>query len=282
MRTFGFLADTKYPKTVAMNSQDKHHPVNAVRLFFSCCLAFLYTLSLIGVVHAKTIDEARTAYAQGRFAEAARIAESLGTSQGFALSAESLSIHAHYIAKEGEKKELLEHAVRLARKAVLSNPNNAEAHLQLAHAIGRRAETVGILEAAGEAEKIRESTENALRINPELASAHLSLGRWHSELVGAMGSFMARTVYGARKKDAIASFERALVLAPHAKYVSLEYALGLLALDDFRYRKKARDLLMRAISLPATDAYERILHTKAVETLNSLDESEDDDDDDDY
>lgn len=265
-----------------MNNRNKHYPVNAVCLFFSCCLAFVYTLFPIGVAHAQTIDEAKTAYAQGRFTEATRIAESLGTSRGFTLSAKSLSVHAHYIAKEGEKKELLERAIGLARKAVLSDPNNAEAHLQLARAIGRRAETVGVFEAAGQADEIRESTENALRINPELVSAHISLGRWHSELVGAMGSFMARTVYGAQKKDAIASFEKALVLAPNAKYVPLQYALGLLALDSFQYREKARDLLMRSIRLPAKDAYERILHTEAIEALSSLNESEDEDDDDDY
>ena len=263
-----------------MNSRNKHYLVNAVCLFFSCCLAFVYSLPLIGVAHAQTINEARAAYVQGRFMEAARIGESLGTSQGFALSAKSLSVHAHYIAKKDENKELLERALRLAEKAVLSDPGNADAHMQLARVIGRRAQTVGILEAAGEAEKIRESTENALRINPKLVAAHLSLGRWHSELVGAMGSFMARTVYGARKNDAIASFERALALAPNEKFVLLEYALGLLALDDFRYREKARNLLMQSIGLSAKDAYGRILHTEAVETLNSLNESDDDDDDD--
>jgi len=265
-----------------MNSQNKHYPVNAACLFLFFCFLFAYVLPLIGVAHAKTIDEAEAAYAQGRFADAARIGESLGTSQGFALSAKSLSVHAHYIAKQGEKKELLEHAVTLARKAVLSDPDNADAHLQLARATGRRAETVGVFEAAGQADKIRESTENALRLNPKLAAAHLSLGRWHSELVGAMGSFMARTVYGARKKDAIASFEKALVLAPNAKSVPLQYALGLLALDSFQYREKARNLLTRSIKLPAKDAYERILHTEAVEALNSLNESDDDDDDDYY
>lgn len=262
-----------------MKSRNKHCPVSAGCLFFFCCLVFVYILGLISVSHAKTIDEAKAAYAQGRFAEAARIGESLGTSQGFALSAKSLSVHAYYIAKEGEKKQLLEQAVTLARKAVNSDPGNAEAHLQLARAIGRRAETIGVFEAAGEAEKIRESTENALRINPKLVAAHISLGRWHSELVGAMGSFMARTIYDARKKDGIASFERALVLAPNAKAVPLQYALGLIALDDYQYREKARDLLTRAIGLPAKDAYERILHIEAVEALNSLNESEDDDDD---
>lgn len=262
-----------------MSSRNKHYPVNAVCLFFFCCLAFVCVLPLIGVAQAQTIDQAKAAYARGRFAEAARIGESLGTSQGFTLSAKSLSVHAHYIAKEGEKKELREHAVTLARKAVLSDPDNADAHLQLARAIGRRAETVGVFEAAGEAEKIRESTENALRINPKLVSAHLSLGRWHAELVGAMGSFMARTVYGARKEDAIASFERALALAPNAKDVLLQYALGLMALDDFKYQEKARDLLMRSIRLPAKDAYERILNAEAAQALDSLNESDDDDDD---
>jgi len=262
-----------------MNNRNKHYTVNAICLFFFSCLTFVYVLAPIGAAHAKTIDEAKAAYAQGRFAEAARIGESLGTSQGFALSAMSLSVHANYIAKEGEKKKLLEHAVTLARKAVTSDPGNADAHLQLARAIGRRAETVGVFEAAGEAEKIRESTENALRINPKLVAAHLSLGRWHSELVGAMGSFVARTVYGARKKDGLASFERALALAPNAKAVPLQYALGLIALDDYQYREKARNLLMRAIGLPAKDAYERILHIEAVEALDNLNKSDDDDDD---
>jgi len=262
-----------------MNSRNKHYPVNVICLFFFCCLAFVYVLPLIGVAHAQSIDEAKAAYAQGRFAEAARTGESLGTSQGFALSAESLSVHAHYIAKQGEKKKLLEHAVTLARKAVTSDPGNADAHLQLARAIGRRAETVGVFEAAGEAEKIRESTENALRINPKLVTAHLSLGRWHSELVGAMGSFVARTVYGARKKDAIASFERALALAPDAKAVPLQYALGLIALDDYQYREKARNLLMRAIGLPAKEAYERILNSEAVEARDNLNKADDDDED---
>lgn len=260
-----------------MKSRNKHCPVNVICLFFFCCLAFVCVLPPIGVAHAQTLDKAKAAYTQGRFAEAARIGESLGTSQGFALSAESLSVHAHYIAKKSEKKKLLERAVTLARKAVTSDPGNADAHLQLARAIGRRAETVGVFEAAGEAEKIRESTENALRINPELVTAHLSLGRWHSELVGAMGSFVARTVYGARKKDGIASFERALALAPNAKAVSLQYALGLIALDDYRYREKARNLLTRAIGLPAKDAYERILHIEAAEALDNLNESDDDD-----
>ncbi len=104
-----------------------------------------------------------------------------------------------------------------------------------------------------------------------MASAYLSLGRWNAELVGALGPFMARILYSARKKDAVASFERALELSPDLKAAPLEYALGILALDEIKYREKARGLLMRAIKLPARDAYERLLHTQAVERLQALD-----------
>ena len=84
---------------------------------------------------------------------------------------------------------------------------------------------------------------------------------------------MARVTYGAREEDALASFERALRLAPGAKAVPLQYALGLLILDDDEYREKARGLLKRAIEIPAKDAYERILHKRAVERLKALDAS---------
>ncbi len=260
-----------------MELPNKYHKMlrsgHAASLLLSCCLVLVCASPLTGASGIQSIGEAQKAYAEGRFIDAARIGEILGTSEGFALAAESLSIHAHYFARDDEKDELLERANGLAKEAIVSDPDNAQAHLQLAHTIGRRAQAIGAFRAAGRgyAEKIRESTENALRIDPDLAAAHLSLGRWHAELVGALGSFMARILYRARIKDAIASFERALALAPDSKAGPLEYALGMLALDEVKYRDRARDMLKRTIGIPAKDAYGRILHAKAVERLKSLD-----------
>ena len=83
-----------------------------------------------------------------------------------------------------------------------------------------------------------------------MADAHLSLGAWHAGAVST-GGFFAGMLYGAKKKDALAYFERALELAPQEKNVHLEYALGLLSLDVHDNRGKARDLLERTISIPA-------------------------------
>ena len=225
--------NSKY-STVPTDTQDLQCLSLADRTFLSCCLFLVLGLSLPGAADAQAIDLAQAAYNEGRFTDAARAGEALGTSEGYALAAESLTVHAHYIAQDSEKEALIKYAVELARKAVHSNPDNADAHLQLAHAVGRYAQIVSPLQAAsrGYAEQVHVSTENALQLDPEMVSAHLSLGRWHAELVSAMGPLMARMIYRARKKDAIAAFERALELAPHEKSVSLEYALGLLALDE--------------------------------------------------
>ena len=245
-----------------------------VGLLFGC-LALTHAVPSAAVAGADPIHEARAAYAEGRFVDAARIAETLGTSRGFALAAESLAIHAHFIAPKDEKEALLERAAELGRQAVRADPGNADAHLQLAHAIGRHAQAIGSLEAAsrGYAKKIREATETALQLNPEMAAAHLSLGLWHAEIVGAVGSFLASLTYGARARDAVASLERALELAPDSKAASLECALGLLALDENKYREKARGLLKRAIEIPTKDAYDRLLDNLALERLGALDTS---------
>ena len=241
------------------------------RFLLLACLA----LPPDGSAAAQSIDEARAAQAAGRFADAVRIGEAVGTSEGYALAARSLAIHGHFFAAEDEKVALLEQATALAEKALQADPDNQEAYMQLVHAIGRHARTIGSFEAAnrGYAEKIREAAGNALRLDPEMASAHLAMGAWHAELVALVGSFLARITYGAREKDAIAHFEKALKRDPDGKAVYLEYALGLLALDENDYRDKARRLLARAVEIPAKDAYERILHRRAIERLAALDPS---------
>ena len=56
-----------------------------------------------------------------------------------------------------------------------------------------------------------------------------------------------------------------------SKVVLVEYALGLLLLDEDRNREQARDLLMRAIEIPPEDAHDRIIQRRAVMRLMALD-----------
>ena len=235
-------------------------------------LTLVAALALPGPIGAQSIGAARTAYAGGQFVEAAELAEAIETSEGYALAARALTIHSHYIAKEDEKEALFERAMQLAQRAIDSDPTNPEAHLQFAYAMGRHAQSIGSVKAAGKgyAKKSRKTLEQALRLDPDMAHAHLALAAWHVEVVRAVGSLMGGMVYGARKKEGLAHYERALEIAPEEKVVLVEYALGLLLLDDDEYREQAQDLLERSLEIPSEVASDRILHRVAIEKLTAL------------
>ena len=247
-----------------------------MRTAFPAFLIIVQVLLSAGAAGAQSIEAARAAHAEGRFLEAAELGEALKSSEGYALAAEALAIHGYYIAGSDEKEALFQRAMQLAQQAARSDPANPEAFLQSAHTMGRHGQTIGALKAAGKgyAETVREALENALRLDPDMESAHLSLGTWHAEVIDGVGAFMAGAVYGARKKKAIEHYERALELAPDEKVVLVEYALGLLLLDDDKNREQARELLVRATAMPSKDAYDRILHRTAVERLAALDGQE--------
>ena len=239
---------------------------------FRTFLTIVCMFVLAGTAGAQSIEEARTEYAEGRFVEAADLARGLDTSEGYALAANSLAIYGYYIAPDSEKEGLFRRATELARQAIRLDAANPEAHLQLAHAMGRHAQVIGILEVLneGHARQVRDAVQEALRLNPDMAAAHLSFAAWHAGIV-SNGGFLGSLLYGANEEDALAHFERTLELAPQEKIVLLEYALGLLSLDAIGNRRQAHDLLERATGLPSKDAHDRIIHRKAVEQLAALD-----------
>ena len=219
----------------------------------------------------QSIEAAQAAYADGRFTEAAELAARLGTSEGHALAAKSLSIHAHHVAEGDDRQNLFDNAAALAREAIGLDPRNADAHLELAHAMGRFAQTLGAMQAmrGGYARRVRDAIQDALALDPDMMAAHLSLAAWHAE-ASTRGGFMASALYGASRARALEHYERALELAPDEKIVLVEYAYGLLLLDD-ENRERARDLLARAVRIPSEDAHDRILHSLATARLAALD-----------
>ncbi len=235
------------------------------------CLAAAFWVLPASIASAQSIEAARAALDEGRFIEAAELAESLETSDGYALAARSLAIHGYHFAKDDEKQTLFEHATKLAREAVRLDPQNPDAHLQLAHALGRYTQTVDLSEAFSKdyPKKVRDELEEALRLKPDMAAAHFSLGSWHAEARHG-GGIMAGILYGANAKDALAHFERAFELAPDDKPTLYRYAHGLLLLDRSSNYEQARDLLTRAIKVPSKDAYNRITHKLAIELLEDL------------
>ena len=212
------------------------------------------------------------AFAEGRFLEAADLGEAAATPDSLALAARALVVHGYYLAEAGAKQALFTRAVGLAEAAVAGDAGNAQAHLRHAHAMGRYAQTVSVLEALGDgyAERIRAALDNALAIEPDLVPALLSLAAWHAEIVASAG-FLANLLYGATEDDALALYGRAHALAPDSHGANLEYAIGLLTLDDDDNCGQARDLLTHAATLPTANAYEKIIRGQAEARLGVLD-----------
>ena len=68
---------------------------------------------------AQSIGDAEVAFTEGRFLEAADIAEALGTSDGYALAAKSLAVYGHYVAtEEDDRDEVIDRAIRMGEDAV--------------------------------------------------------------------------------------------------------------------------------------------------------------------
>ena len=222
---------------------------------------------------APSTGEARVAFDEGRYLEAADLGESLGTSEGHALAADALAVHGHYIATGDDKQSILERARRLADKAVELDGTSAEALFQVAHAMGRYAQSIGPTNALrqGFVGGSLEVIEAVLEIDPDMAKARLSLASWHADVVDGFGRMIARMTYGASVKAAMDNYERTLELAPEEKVAYYEFARGLSAIGGRKDRPRVRELLTQALELPVRNDFDRIIHERAKADLARLD-----------
>ena len=240
-----------------------------VRLVAACVVA---TLAVLAAYAEPPIDAARTAFDEGRYLEAADLAESLDTSEGYALAADALAVHGHYVAADDDKQPLLERARSLADKAVALDETSAEARFQVAHAMGRYAQSIGPTKALrqGLVGGSREAIEAVLEIDPDMAEARLSLASWHADVVGGFGRMLARMTYGATVQTAMENYERTLELAPEEKIAYYEFARGLKAMGGRKDRPRVRELLTQALELPVRNDFDRIIHELAEADLANL------------
>lgn len=214
---------------------------------------------------------AEAAYAEGSFLDCAELAEARGTSGGHALAAKCLAFQAEYLAAEDEKPALVEGALALADEAIRLDPDNADAYLQAARALGLHAGIIGNLRAVrqGLGGKSRELVSAALARAPDDAEAHLGVAGWHADIVAA--GFFARAMFkDASKEDAVKHFERALELGGDSKQVRLEYARRLPKLERKGGRERARALLSEAAALPVGDFHDGLVHEDVLRELAAL------------
>ncbi len=103
----------------------------------------------------------------------------------------------------------VEAALREANAALKRNPDDHEALLQQAIAIGYRGK---LKRDRADAKTARRAFDKLAAANPRDAEAQLAIGGWHLAAIVEIGPVLARTVLGARKAAGLQGVDRAVAL----------------------------------------------------------------------
>jgi tetratricopeptide (TPR) repeat protein len=178
-------------------------------------------------------------------------------------------------ADNARKKELFRLGERYARRSIAVNADDAEAHFDLARALGRLALSVGVRDRVKYAVEIREQALAALKINPDHPGALHVLGMWNAEVMRLNGfeRFFAKNLLGGRVfgeaswKEAVANMERAVQVDPER--LSHRLDLGLIY-RDVGEKAKAKEQLEFVVQGKQTDVNDPTYKRQAEAALKKL------------
>ena len=177
--------------------------------------------------------------------------------------------------KEDERGALYKRAEQYARRAVVVKPNDAEAHFELARAIGRNAQTMGTKDKVKYAGVVHDEAMEALKIDPKHPGALHTLGEWNAEIMRLNGfsRFMAKNVLGG-KAFGEASWDNAIKYMEQA--VALDSTRIVHRLDlakiyaDRDMKEKAREQLQWIAKAPLSEYDDKYFKQEAAAALAKL------------
>lgn len=211
------------------------------------------------------------AFKDGRFAEAMKAGTAAGGVGGHYIAGRSASTLAAYrTTDKARARALLLEAEKQFDAALAAEPANVQGapviRLQRAIAQGYRAK---LDNSPGAAKAVRREFEAVIAARPRDAIALAAMGGWHGEAVATLGKFVAGTVLGAREKDAIMWFERAMAAEGADPVVPVFYASTLLNLSASN-APKARALLEQAQRGRADDGFDALVKANGAAILKQL------------
>ena len=207
----------------------------------------------------KALD-AWIAYHAGRFEEALELGLAAGDA-GLNAANKAACIYGTYLEEDDKKKlKIFEEAAARAEKQQKTDPKNANAFYLHAFALGRYAQGISIVKALkdGIGTKVKSSLDNAIKLAPKHADAHIALGAYHAEIIDSVGAMLGGLTYGAKKDIGEDMFTKALKLNPDSAIARIEMANGLIMLHGKSKVKDAEKLYAEAAKFKAMDAMERL------------------------
>ena len=204
--------------------------------------------------------EAWALFHSGEFQKAAEAGLKAGDA-GLTVANKATCVYATYLEnKEKVRLDLFMEAASRAQEQATRDPKNANAWYLQAYALGRYSQGISVAKALaqGLGNRVKESLEKAIQLQPRHADAHVALGAFHAEVIDKVGSLIGGMTYGAKKDVGLRLFKEALKLNPGSPIAMIEYANGLVMLEGDKGMKEATRLYEQAAAWKPADATERL------------------------
>jgi len=180
---------------------------------------------------------------------------------GITVANKATSIYANYLeSKEKTKLDLFMEVAERAAAQQADEPKNANAYYWQAYALGRYGQGISVAKALaqGLGTKVKNALEQAIKLSPKHADAHIALAAFHAEVIDKVGSLIGGMTYGAKKDQGLSLFREALKLNPTSAIAMIEYANGMVMLEGDKKMKEATTLYEQAAASQPLDAMERL------------------------
>ena len=180
---------------------------------------------------------------------------------GVTVANKATCIYANYLeTREKVKLDLFIEVSARAEAQQAASPKNPNAWYWQAYALGRYGQGISVAKALaqGLGTRVKASLEQAIKLSPRHADAHIALGAFHAEVIDKVGSLIGGMTYGAKKETGLSLFREALKLHPQSAIAMVEYANGLVMLEGDRKMKEATSLYEDAAASTPLDATERL------------------------
>lgn len=220
---------------------------------------------------AEALQDAWRAYHRGDFQAACEMGLALGVI-GHTVADKATSMYATFLETDKRSRlALFGQAAERSEAAAKAMPRHANAHYLVGYCLGRHSQGSSVVEAIaqGVAGRVKKALDRTLSLEPKHADAHIATGTYHAEVIDKVGTLIGGLTYGASQSDALAHYRKALALNPDSAIARVEYARGLLMLDDSKLAN-AKKLLAEAAKVKPADATERLDVELANERLAAL------------
>ena len=180
---------------------------------------------------------------------------------GLTVANKAACIYANYLeTKEKTKLDMFMEVATRAEAQQKVDPKNANAFYWQAYALGRYGQGISVAKALaqGLGSKVKQALEQAIKLQPKHADAHIALAAFHAEVIDKVGSLIGGMTYGAKKDLGLSLFKKAIEINPTSAIAMIEYANGMVMLDGDKKMKDATKLYELAAASKPLDAMERL------------------------